>query len=67
MNKKLKIARKEYPKGTLFLSATGNLTAPISVNLLKISESYNNTISNESGGIIYMEDENGAEIWAKKV
>jgi len=58
----LKIARQEYPKGTLFYSATGNLKSPLRVSSLQISEVYKGTIINTEGGIIY---DNGT--YAKKV
>lgn len=58
----IKQAREEYPKNTLFYSATGNLKAPIKVTSLLISEVYKNTIVNQDGGVIF---DNG--IWAKKV
>lgn len=75
MSTVLKEAQKRFKKGDLFISATGNLSTPLVVNELKVSENYPNTISNESGGIIYMEEvfenEHGqpeiVKLWAKKV
>lgn len=58
----LKKCREEYPKNTLFYSATGNLKSKMIVSSLQISEVYKNTITNSEGGVIY---DNG--IYAKKV
>ena len=66
MSKLLSEAKKRFKKGDLFLSATGNLINPIPVGKLLVSEIYEDTISNESGGIICMPDENGNIVWAKK-
>lgn len=68
MNTLLKQAKERYPKGTMFLSATGNLKKPMLVNQLIVSENYTDTISNENGGIICMPDEDSGDIiWAEKV
>lgn len=58
----LKKCREEYPKNTLFYSATGNLKTPIRVSSLDISDVYKNTVVNSEGGVIYDDG-----IYAKKV
>ena len=60
-------AKKRFKKGDLFISATGNLKNPLPVNQLIVSENYEDTISNELGGIICTPDEDGNIIWAKKL
>lgn len=75
MSKILKKAQKKFKKGDLFISATGNIKSPLVVNELKASALYPNSIFNESGGVIYMEEEIENEdgvvevvkTWAKKV
>lgn len=75
MSKILKEAQKKFKKGDLFISATGNIKSPLVVNELKASALYPNSIFNESGGVIYMEEEIENEdgvvevvkTWAKKV
>jgi len=59
----LKIAKKEYPKGTLFFSASGLIKNPLRVTGVRLSEIYKNTVVNSEGGIIY---DNENKIWAKK-
>jgi hypothetical protein len=61
MEELLKQARKEYPKGSLFISATNSLKTPFKVHSLKVSENYRNTIVDTEAGVIYT---NG--IWAVK-
>lgn len=60
----LKEAKREYPVGTLFLSASGNLKSPIRVTGLRESLNYKNVIVNVSGGILY---DSVLKTWAKKV
>jgi hypothetical protein len=75
MSSLLKEAKEKFKKGDLFLSATGSIKSPMRVNELKVSLIHSNTIFNESGGVIVMEeefeDENGVVekkiTWAKKV
>ena len=64
----LKIAKKEYPKGTLFISATKQLKSPIKVGSLKISENYTRTITNDNGGIVAIASKDLKTItWAEKI
>jgi len=62
MKELLKKCREEYPKNTLFYSATGNLKSPMRVSSLDISDVYKNTITNSEGGVVYDDG-----VWAKKV
>lgn len=66
MNTLLAEAKKKFKKGDLFLSATKNIKTPLMVNLLLVSENYENTIVNENGGVIVTEDEDGKLVWAEK-
>lgn len=60
---KLEKAKLEYPKGTLFYSATKNLKTPLRVEgILKFTQHHKNTIVCESGGVIYTDG-----VWAEKV
>lgn len=61
MKEILKQARLQFPKGTVFYSATGVLKAPMTVYSLQISMIYPNCIVNSEGGVIF---DNGN--WAKK-
>jgi hypothetical protein len=56
-------AKREYPSGTIFISASGLLKSPMRVSSLKISENYKGVIHNSEGGIIY----DGHGRWAIKV
>lgn len=60
-NALLKEAKRLYPKGSLFLSATNNLKSPIKVSELRLSENYKNVVVNSTYGVIF---DNG---WAEKV
>lgn len=60
-------ARANYPKGTLFYTATGNIKTPFGASYLLLSEDYCNTILNESGGVIVLENDKGELVWAEKV
>lgn len=62
-NTLLNRARKEYPSGTIFISASGALKSPLKVASLKESENYKGVIHNTEGGIIY----DGHGKWAVKV
>ncbi len=64
----LKEAKKRFEKGDLFLSATGNIKTPVTINEIKVSMVYADTIVNEGGGVICMpHEETGAIVWAQKV
>lgn len=66
--KLLKEAKGKFKKGDLFISASGVLKSALTVNELKISEIYPDTIVNEAGGVICQPDEvTGEIVWAKKV
>lgn len=62
MQQTLKQAEQLYPRGTRFISLSGNIKSALSVSSLKIAENFNRTIINIEGGIIYKDGE-----WAKKV
>lgn len=53
MREILEQARKEYPKGIHFISATNNLKTPLKIHSLRISENYKNTIVDTEAGVIY--------------
>lgn len=57
-------ARKLYPKGSFFLSASGVLKSPMKVHALKMAENYKNTVVDELGGVIY---DGIDKVWAKKL
>jgi hypothetical protein len=61
-NTLLNRARKEYPSGTTFISASGALKSPLKVASLKESEVYKGAIYNSEGGCIYIDGK-----WAVKV
>lgn len=63
----LKEAKKRFERGDLFLSATGNIKAPITISELKVSTVYLDTIINEGGGIICMPNDSGTIVWASKI
>lgn len=64
----LKIAKKEYPRNSLFISASKLLKSPIRVGSLKISENYERTITNDAGGIIAIASKDLKTItWAEKI
>ncbi len=58
----LKEAKRKFPKGSYFLSATGNLKSPLKVIELRVSEIYPDCIVNSEGGVVY---EGGN--WAERV
>lgn len=60
----LKEAKREYPTGTLFYSASGNLKSPIKVTGVRESLNYKNVITNSSGGILY---DGNTKTWATKI
>jgi|GEM_PF-6242547 len=62
MENLLKQAIAKYPKGTTFLSVTGNLKAPLKVTSLKMAENYKGVIVNNEGGWIF-----DGKNWAQKV
>jgi hypothetical protein len=51
-----------YPKGTAFISVTGNLKAPLKITGLRMAENYKNVIVNCDGGWVY-----DGKNWAVKV
>lgn len=57
-------AKKEYPNGTLFYSATNNLKTPIRVSSLRMSSVFKNTVVNGDFGVIY---DNDSKTWAEKI
>lgn len=68
MNTLLNTAKNKFKKGDLFLSATGNIKAPLVVNNLLVAQNYPSTIVNENGGVIVFTDEiTGELVWAKEI
>jgi hypothetical protein len=61
MTELFKTARKNYPRGTYFISATGKLNSPLKVTTLKISEISGDIVDND-GGVIY---DKTTDVWAK--
>ena len=61
-NNLLKTAKEKYPKGVLFLSATGALKSPMKIHSLRMSENYKDTIYDTEGGIVY---DGTTKTWAK--
>lgn len=57
-------AKKEYPTGTIFISASGLLKSPMRVSSVRLSDNYKNTVVNSEGGVIY---DNDSKTWAQKV
>lgn len=55
-------AKKLFPKGTVYYSATNNLKTPMKVHSLRMAENYKNTVVDSEGGCIYT---NGT--WARKI
>lgn len=64
MEEILKEANKRYPVGTSFISATGNLSRPLKITGLRLSENYKNTVVDVMMGVVY-DGSTGA--WAKIV
>lgn len=63
MEAQLKQARKEYPRNSLFYSATENIKSPITVTSLRIAENFKGIVNSE-GGVIYDYELNK---WAVKI
>ena len=64
MENLLKQARKEYPSGTIFISASGLLKSPMRVSSVRLSDNYKNTVVNSEGGILF---DGSTGKWAVKV
>jgi hypothetical protein len=63
-NTLLQQAKKLYPKGTLFMSASNNLKSPLRITGLRVSEIYKDTIVNSEFGIVY---DGESKTWAIKI
>lgn len=67
MNSLLSEAKKRFKKGDLFITATKKVKVPMVITELMVAVNFPNTIVNEAGGVVYMEDEDGNKIWAEHV